>query len=183
MGSSLRPILGNVIMAELQKKILQPLIESGKLRFYMRYVDDTLLLAKEDGINYIFDKFNSFHKNLKFTMNRFEDNNLYFLDIPIDKTDTELYCKPTHTGQYCDFNCSLPWNYKTLWIKSFYYLARKIRLSTEKFKPQIDKIKLFMTWNGYSLYTRNSFIKLPGNDTRIKGIITKKMKKNYLGYI
>ena len=83
MGSTLRPILGNVIMAELQKKILQPLIESGKLRFYMRYVDDTLLLAKEDGIKYIFDKFNSFHKNLKFTMNRFEDNNLYFLNIPI----------------------------------------------------------------------------------------------------
>ena len=110
MGSSLGPILANVIMTKLEKKILQPLIESGKLKFYIRYVDDTLSLAKEDDIKNIFDKFNSFHKNLILTMDPFEDNNVYFLDIPIDKTDTDLYYKPTHTEQYRDFNCSLPWN-------------------------------------------------------------------------
>ena len=60
----------------------------------MRYVDGTLLLAKEDDINYIFGKFNSFHKNLKFTVDRFEENNVHFLDIAIDKIDTDLYHKP-----------------------------------------------------------------------------------------
>ena len=110
MGSSLGPILANVIMTKLEKKILQPLIESGKLKFYIRYVDDTLSLAKEDDIKNIFDKFNSFHKNLILSMDPFEYNNVYFLDIPIDKTDTDLYYKPTHTEQYRDFNCSLPWN-------------------------------------------------------------------------
>lgn len=48
MSSSLGPILANAIMAKLQKKILQPVIESGNLKLYMRYIDETLLLAKEE---------------------------------------------------------------------------------------------------------------------------------------
>ena len=92
VGSYLCPILTNVIIVELEKKILQPFIESGKLKLYIRCVDDTLLLlAKQDDIKNIFDKFNSFHKNLKFTMVWFEDNNVHFLDITIDKAGTDWY--------------------------------------------------------------------------------------------
>ena len=68
LGSSFGPILANIIMTELEKKIVKPMIESQLLKFHMRYVDDTFLLAKEDDINYIFGKFNSFHKNLKLTV-------------------------------------------------------------------------------------------------------------------
>ena len=84
MGSSLAP--RNVIMTELEKKIVKPMIESRRLKFYVRQVHDTLLLAKEGDINYIFGKFNSVRKYLKFTIYRFDDNdNVYFLDIAIDK--------------------------------------------------------------------------------------------------
>ena len=83
MGSALGHILANVIMTELENKILKVLIESGKLKFYMRHADDTLLLTKEDDIKYIFDMFSTFHKNLKFTMNRFEENNVHSLDIKL----------------------------------------------------------------------------------------------------
>ena len=100
MGSSLGPAIVSIIRKELEKKIIIPMIRSGKLKFNMRYVDDTLLLAKEDDINYIFNKFNSFHKNLKFTMDCFDNSNLHFLDIAIDNIDTDLYYKPTYTGQY-----------------------------------------------------------------------------------
>ena len=95
-------------MTELENKILKPMIESGKLKYFMRYVDDTLLLAKEDDINYILGVSNSFHKNLKFAMDRFDDSNVHFLGIAIDKPDTCLYFKFTHTGQYSSFNSSLP---------------------------------------------------------------------------
>ena len=101
MGSSLGPVLANIIMTELKRVIVEPLITSGKIKFYIRYVDDTLLLAKEDDM-YIFDKYNSFHKNFKFTKHTFDDNNIHFLDIAIDKSKTDLYYKPTHTGQYSD---------------------------------------------------------------------------------
>ena len=45
MGSSLGPVLANIIMTELERVIVEPLIRSGKTKFYIRYVDDTLLLA------------------------------------------------------------------------------------------------------------------------------------------
>ena len=45
-----------------------------------------------------------------------------------------------------------------------YHRARKICSSTEKFKSQIDRIKLFMSWNGYLLRTWNLFIKRLRND-------------------
>ena len=82
----------------LERVIVEPLKTSGKIKFYIRYVDDTLLLAKEDDIKFIFDKFSLFHKNLKFTIDHLDDNNIHFLDIVIDKNKTDLYYKPTHNG-------------------------------------------------------------------------------------
>ena len=66
MGSSLGPVFANVIMTELQKVAVEPLITSGKIKFYIWFVDDTRLLAKEENIMFIVGKFNSFHKTLKF---------------------------------------------------------------------------------------------------------------------
>ena len=43
MGSSLRPVLANIIMTELERVIVEPLLKSGKSKFYVRYVSDTLL--------------------------------------------------------------------------------------------------------------------------------------------
>ena len=40
---------------------------------------------------FIFDKVNSFHKNLKFTIDRFDDNNIHFLDIVINKAAVSYY--------------------------------------------------------------------------------------------
>ena len=85
-------MLAKVIMTELERNCGNQMIESVKLKFYMICIDDTLLLAKEDDIHYIFGKFNSFRKNLKLqwivlatAMYIF-----WFLDIAIDKIDTDL---------------------------------------------------------------------------------------------
>ena len=48
-------------------------MESGILKFYCRYVDDTLVLVKEDQIDQILKAFNSFHNNLRFTVDKFEN--------------------------------------------------------------------------------------------------------------
>ena len=58
-------------------------------KLYVRYVDGTLFLAKDDEIKYVFDKFNSFHKNLKFPKNHFVDNKVHFLNITIETADTD----------------------------------------------------------------------------------------------
>ena len=85
MGSSLGPVLANIIMTELEEIVVSNLISSGLIKFYNRYVDDTLLLAKEEDIDNILKRFNSFDKNLKFTIDKFIDNNIHFLDIKINR--------------------------------------------------------------------------------------------------
>ena len=67
MGSSLTPVLANIILTEFEKAIVDDLIKTGIIAFYRRYVDDTLVLIKPEDIPFVLNKFNSFDKNLKKT--------------------------------------------------------------------------------------------------------------------
>ena len=104
-------------MTEFEKIVVSDLTNFGLIKFYIRYVDDTLLLAKEDDIDNIEQQFNGFDDNLKFTIDKFTDNNVPFLDIKIDRNETDLFYKTTHTGQYIDFTSQTPWKLKTAWVK------------------------------------------------------------------
>ena len=81
MGSSLDPVLANIILTELEKNVVNKLIDDGTLKSYVRYVDDTLVLIKREDINHVLTKLNSFHPNLCFTVDTFTDNNIHFLDL------------------------------------------------------------------------------------------------------
>ena len=48
MGSSLGPTLANVIMTELEKTVVTQMFDSDIIKFYICYVDDTLVLAKPE---------------------------------------------------------------------------------------------------------------------------------------
>ena len=117
MGSSLGPVLANKIMTELEKIVVLIGLISGLIRFYIRYVDKTLFLAKEDDIDNIVQRFNAFDENLKFTIDTFTNSNVHFLDIKIDRNKTDLFYKTTHTRQYIDFTSQTPWKLKTTWVK------------------------------------------------------------------
>ena len=84
------------------------MINSNLIKVYIRYVKVPLLLAKEDGIGNIVQKFNAFDDNLKFTIDKFTDSDVHFLDIKIDRNRTDLFYKTTHTGQYIDFPSQTP---------------------------------------------------------------------------
>ena len=84
------------------------------------YHKRTLCLSLISSINLI--------KNLKFTIDRFDDNNIQFLDNTIDKNKIDLCWKPTDTGQYSAINSKVSWNYKISWTKSFYHRAEKFVL-------------------------------------------------------
>ena len=118
---SLRPALANIIMPTLEKIVMFDLINSDLIKFYIRYVDDTQLLAKEDGIDNIVQQFNVFHDNLKLTIDKFTDSNVHFLDIKIDRNETDLFCKTTNTGQYIDFTSQTSWKLKTAWVTALYH--------------------------------------------------------------
>ena len=44
LGSSLGPLLANIIMTELERKVIKQFIDDKTLMFYGRYVDDTLVV-------------------------------------------------------------------------------------------------------------------------------------------
>ena len=81
MGSCLPPVLANIILTEFEKQIVEDLIQAGTIKFYRRYVDDTLVSIKPCDIPSVPKKFNSFGKNLNFTVDKFENGKVHFLDL------------------------------------------------------------------------------------------------------
>ena len=127
MGSPLAPVQANIILPEIEKVVVALLIESGFLKFYCRYVDDTLVLVKEDQIDKILKAFNSFHNNLPFTGDKFENEDVHFLDLKImNNVDINIYVKHTNSGLYINCNSSEPWHTKTACVRTLYDIAHKI---------------------------------------------------------
>ena len=49
-------------MTELEKDIIQKLIDKKFIKFYIQYADDTLLLVKDEDIGSILKELNSYKK-------------------------------------------------------------------------------------------------------------------------
>ena len=158
MGSSLGPVLANIILTEFERVIISDLISSGTIQFYKRYVDDTLVLIKPSDIPMVLAKFNEFLTNLKFTVDTFPDGVIQFLDIKISVDGTDIYRKDTYTGQYTHFSSFEPFPRKTAWIKSLFDRAFKICSTKKLLDNQIDILKSFMSWNGYPIGIRNFLV-------------------------
>ena len=93
MSSSLGPVLANIILCEFEDIIVSELVNSGVIKFYRTYVDDTLLLIRPSNIQFVLDKFNSFDKNLKLTFDNFPDGNVHFLDLKITEDGIDIFRK------------------------------------------------------------------------------------------
>ena len=158
MGGSLGPVLANIIMTECGKVIVDKLIEDGIIKFYIRYVDDTLLVIKRTDISYVLNKFNSFDDNLKLTIDTFENCVPHFLDTEICPNGLGIYRKHTQTGQYVSFDSFTLWKWKISWISSL--VTRAKRICSENYLDQeIQLIKNYAAWNGYPKHIVNSIVK------------------------
>ena len=93
MGSSLGPVLANIILTEFENVIVKPLIETSGINF------ETFVLIKKDKIQLVLNSFNSFDKKLRFSVDTFDNDNIHFLDIKIlNNGETDTYMKDTNTG-------------------------------------------------------------------------------------
>ena len=118
------------------------------IKFYSRYVDDTLVLIKDENINAVHNALNRFHKNIKFTVDKFTNETPHFLDIEIAPDGLTIYHKETQTGQYMHFKSNTPWLHKTAWISALVYRAKSI-CSTTKFSFELKRIRQYISWNGF----------------------------------
>ena len=149
MCSAFAPTLANIIMTEFEQEIVKPLINSGLIRFYKRYVDDILILMRPSDVQLILIKFNSFHPNLQFTVDEFSDNDIHFLGIYIHPSGTSVYRKPTHTGQYSHISSFTPWSRKIAWIRALVNHVYKICSNATLLNNELKQIQNLMSWNGF----------------------------------
>ena len=105
---SLGPVLAN-IMKECEKVIVDNLVKEGTMKFYVRYIDDTLLLVKRQDIDKALKRFNGSGKNLEFTVDRFENESM---DSSMDSINADSFTL---------------WKGKTAWIRLLSDQAKKIR--------------------------------------------------------
>lgn len=150
MGSPLAPILSHLVMVDLEEECL------SKLKFnvplYKRYVDDIIIALPINEINSTLHIFNSYHPNLKFTIEHEINNSIAFLDLYLtrenNKITTNWYRKPTWSGRLINFFSHHPFRQK---IGIIYMLVdRAIKLSNEKhWSNNIKLIKDTLLANQY----------------------------------
>ena len=99
-------------------------------------MDDTLVLIKPCDIPSVLRKFNSFDKNLTFTVDAFENERVHFLDLEISKSGIDVFRKSTDTGQYKGsipiFIVSNRGLVKQLGLKPVFYLATLLARTDKK---------------------------------------------------
>ena len=77
MGSPLGPLMESVIMTELERVVVMDLFKDY-LKFYIRFMDDILILMKKFVILISSQALNGFHKNLNFTVDTFQNQREHF---------------------------------------------------------------------------------------------------------
>ncbi|XP_065681464.1 uncharacterized protein LOC136095139 [Hydra vulgaris] len=115
MGSPLAPILANIFVGFHEQTWINNWSFTAPL-FYKRYVEDiNANFNSEYEAQEFFKHLNKQHKNLKFTTEKEQDNQIAFLDVLIKKSNsllTSVYHKKTYTGLLQNFSSFIPSCYK-----------------------------------------------------------------------
>ncbi|XP_046406364.1 uncharacterized protein LOC124171266 [Ischnura elegans] len=105
MGSPLSPVVANLFMERFEAEAINTYDKKPKK--WLRYVDDTFIIWPHgtEELDRFLNHLNSWHQNIRFTMEKERDGKLPFLDVMVRrKGDGSLahavYRKATHTNRY-----------------------------------------------------------------------------------
>ena len=85
-------------MMECEKLIVDNLLKEGAIKFYIRYVDYTLLLVKCQDNDKVLKAFNWFDHNIKFTVDKFENETPHFMDLETCPNGLSIFQKTQTLG-------------------------------------------------------------------------------------
>ncbi|CAF4585684.1 unnamed protein product [Rotaria socialis] len=163
MGSPLAPILAHLYMSELEENIIN--FTGKKPSVFYRYVDDIFMIfhGTQREIDLFVKFMNNIEPTIKFTLEIQKENKLPFLDVMIERNNLELityvYRKPTDTGLYLRWTSNQPRNYKINLIKCLCTRAKRICLSDDLFKQELEYYKSIFITNGYPINVINKTIR------------------------
>ena len=85
MGLPISPLFADIVMDGLENDCLRILKDKHNCSplFYYRFVDDTILCEQKKFIDLLLNIFNSQDKNLQFTFEVQQNNQINFLDLSL----------------------------------------------------------------------------------------------------
>ena len=152
MGSPLGPTFSNIFMCYLEEQILDQCPIEFRPVFYKRYVDDTFVLFREEGHAQLFLEFiNTFHNNIKFTIEPECNGKLSFLDILVSRDNgkfvTGIFRKKTFTGLGLNYFSHCPSLFKTNSCKTLLFRAYNLCSNWIKFHEEVTFLKHYFKSN------------------------------------
>ena len=154
MGSPVGRTLANVFMCHFENIWLENCPSHFKPIVYRRFVDDTFVLFRsKDHVEKFRNYLNKQHKNIKFTSEIEENDLLSFLYIKISRENnkfvTSVYCKPTFSGVFTNFESFIPDIYKRGLIETLLHRSFRLCSNYENFHREIETLKSISKHNSY----------------------------------
>ena len=148
MGTKLAPSYANIFMGELEKKTIEAYDKEPLL--WVRFIDDifSIWTHGENELHKYHEHLNSYHENIKYTM-EYSYDKITFLDTWVKKLkDTlivELYTKPTDTHNYLHFTSSHPKHIKRAGpYGQFLRVRRNCTLNSDYIKHSLNMKKHYI---------------------------------------
>ena len=153
MGSPLGPVIANIFMVELEKRLIPTM--SDKISLWFRYVDDTFTFIKKGQVDNVIEILNGFHENINFTFEKEAENSISFLDVKVIKKldgsfDTDIYRKKTDTNVYLSWKGFAPRAWKIGTLKGLIRRAFTVCSTNEYRENEVTFLKkIFTKTNGF----------------------------------
>ena len=118
MGTRVAPTYANLFMAHFEESYVYNYKSNSKPRIWFRFIDDIwgIFSGNSTSFQSFVEYLNSVHKTIKFT-EEFSSEEINFLDVTTYRSGREilskLYCKPTDSHSYLEFNSCHPPHNKT----------------------------------------------------------------------
>ena len=165
MGSKLSPLLADIFMHEIECPFFNKLRCDGKVMYYGRFVDDSLIICLKEEIDNIFSLANKLHKNIEFTMEQMVDGKISYLDTEFraigDKVEMFHYEKPSTTDLLPNFLTNVsPKSQKISLLVGHLHRIQNASSCEEAIEEGFQKIKKRYLLNQYPLSLINEKIKL-----------------------
>ena len=143
MGSPLGPLLANVFMCSIEKKLE---LEGKMPSYYRRYVDDTVtFMPSNTAATDFLAELNSCHHSLKFTMELENNKLLPFVGIQLinkgTRIDTKVFIKPTNTGLLLHYQSHVDNRYKHCLLRTMLDRAYRLSSSWEYFSDECSRLQ------------------------------------------
>ena len=93
MVSSLSPIVSNLLLNMLKKKLVKKFLDEGIVKFWKRYADDVLCIVSKDALENILTRLNNWDPQLVFTVTEMAENSLVFSESEIYISENKVNFK------------------------------------------------------------------------------------------